>query len=257
VVCRPWGPRAGAHPGDEAALLAERLPAGVRLYAGRSKSAEACRAARDGARAVVVDDGFSHRRLARDLDLLLLDARHPFANGRCLPAGPLREPPAAVARADVVVLTRADRAGLEERLHAREQVRAAGFSGPLLAARHRVVGLRGPAGLRPPEGEAVYCVSGLARRGELAEAAAAVGLVVTGARSFPDHHAFTAAEWRAATAAARERGARLLITAKDAARLTPGARAEAEILEVEWEWLDGDLDPAELVARVCRAAETA
>ena len=255
VVCRPWGPPAAGHAGDEAALLAERLPAGVRLYAGRRKRAAAQRAARDGARVVVVDDGFSHRALARDLDLVLLDARAPFGNGRCLPAGPLREPPEALARADAVVLTRADRAGLEGRRRARGQVRAAGFRGPLLHACHRVVGVRDGAALAAPAGQAVYCVSGLARGGELAEAAALAGLQVQGGRSYPDHHAFSAAEWDAARRAADGAGARLLVSAKDAVRLPAVARAEALVLEIEWEWLDGDVAPEELVARVRAAAE--
>jgi tetraacyldisaccharide 4'-kinase len=255
VVCRPWGPAAAGQAGDEAALLAARLPPGVHLFAGKNKRAQAARAAREGARVIVIDDGFAHRALARDLDLVLLDARRPFGNGRCLPAGPLREPPQAIARADVVVLSRADRAGLEDRRRARDQVRAAGFRGPLLHARHRVAGVRDAEGLHPPGGQPVYCVSGLARAGELAEAAALAGLRVVGERSYADHHAFTPAEWEHARRAARAGGARLLVSAKDAVRLAPAALAEAQVLEVEWEWLDGDVGPETLVERVLAAAE--
>jgi tetraacyldisaccharide 4'-kinase len=255
VVCRPWGPPAQGSAGDEAALLAERLPRGVALYAGRSKLAEARRAARDGARAVVVDDGFSHRALARDLDLVLLDARRPFGNGRCLPAGPLREPPEAVQRAHAVVFSRADRAGLDERRRARELVRAAGFTGPLLHARHRIVGVRDGGALFPAAGQRVYCVSGLARAGELAEAAARAGLAVAGERAYADHHAFTPREWQADQARAQALGARLLVTAKDAVRLAVAERAQALVLEVEWEWLDGEVEPSALVDRILHAAE--
>lgn len=256
VVCRPWGPPAGEHPGDEAALLAQGLPKGVRLYAGKSKRAEAARAAAEGARVVVIDDGFSHRGLARDLDLVLLDARSPFGNGRCLPAGPLREPPEALARAHAVVLSRADRADAEGRRRSREQVRAAGFEGPILSARHRVLGVRDGDALVPAAGLAVYCASGLARSGELAEAAAAAGLCVRGAEEFPDHHAFTAAEWRRVEDEARARDARVLVTAKDAVRLPGPARAAALVLEIAWEWMEGDVEPERLVDRVI-AARTA
>ena len=256
VVCRPWGPRTPSGRTDEEALLAERLPAGVRLFAGASKSQEAARARDAGATAVVVDDGFSHRALGRDLDLVLLDARRPFGNGRCLPAGPLREPPEALARAHAVVLSRADRADAEGRRRSREQVRAAGFEGPILSARHRVLGVRDGDALVPAAGLAVYCASGLARSGELAEAAAAAGLCVRGAEEFPDHHAFTAAEWRRVEDEARARDARVLVTAKDAVRLPGPARAAALVLEIAWEWMEGDVEPERLVDRVI-AARTA
>src|SRR5262249_56204836 len=106
---------------------------------------------------------------ARDLDLLLLDARHPFGNGHCLPAGPLREPPEACRRADAVVLTRADRADLEERHKTREWLHAAGYEGPVLLARHRVLGVREAGEVRPASGLAVYCVSGIGRPADLAQ----------------------------------------------------------------------------------------
>lgn len=257
VVCRPWGPRTPSGKADEEALLAERLPAGVRLFAGASKSREAARARDAGATAVIVDDGFSHRALARDLDLVLLDARRPFGNGRCLPAGPLREPPEALARAHAVVLSRADRADAEGRRRAREQVRAAGFEGPILSARHRVLGVRDGERVASAPGVAVYCVSGLARAGELAEAAAAAGLCVRGSSEFPDHHAFTAAEWRRVRDEARAREARVLVTAKDAVRLDGGARAEALVLEIAWDWMEGDVEPERLVDRLLAARTVA
>jgi tetraacyldisaccharide 4'-kinase len=253
VVCRPWGPRTPSGRSDEEALLAERLPAGVSLFAGRSKSEEALRARRAGATAVVVDDGFSHRALARDLDLVLVDARRPFGNGRCLPAGPLREPPEALARAHAVVLSRADRADAPGRRRAREQIRAAGFAGPILSACHRVIGVRLLGELVPAAGLAVYCASGLARAGELAQAAALAGLEVRGSAEFPDHHAFTDAEWGRVRQEASQRGARVLVTAKDAVRLSTAARAEALVLEIAWEWMEGDVEPDRLVDRLLAA----
>lgn len=257
VVCRPWGPPAGPHPGDECALLAQRLRPGVQVHWGANKLASATRAAREGARVVVVDDGFSHRALARDLDLVLLDARRPFGNGRCLPAGPLREPPEALARASVVALSRADRADADERRRAREMVRAVGFEGPILHARHRVAGVRGESGVRAAAGEAVYCLSGIARPGELAEAATRAGLSVRGHRSLPDHHAFTSEEWKRARAEAERLGARLLITAKDQVRLSPEQARDALVLEVEWEWMEGDLTPDDLLDRLLQAIPAA
>src|SRR5205814_10366878 len=59
---------------------------------------------------LILDDGFQHRRLARDLDVVLLDATDPFGQGRLFPRGLLREPPSSLRRADAVVLTRRDQA---------------------------------------------------------------------------------------------------------------------------------------------------
>jgi tetraacyldisaccharide 4'-kinase len=79
--------------GDEAVLLAHRLP-GVPVIRGADRVAAGQLAiARFGAEALVLDDGFQHRRIARDLDLLLLDARDPFAGGALLPAGCASRPP--------------------------------------------------------------------------------------------------------------------------------------------------------------------
>ena len=255
VVCRPWGPKTPRGVSDEVALFQERLPKEVPLFPGANKSQCARQASDAGAHVVIVDDGFSHRRLARDLDLLLLDARRPFGNGHCLPAGTLREPPEACRRADAIVLTRADRAGAEERHRTRDRVLAAGYEGPILLARHRVLGVKDGEELRPASGIPVFCASGIGRAGELAEAATGAGLMVRGAREFPDHHAFTKEEWADVVRQARASSARVLVTAKDAVRLGSEARREVLVLEIVWEWMEGELDPAGLVDRALAAAE--
>ncbi|MGH7376234.1 MAG: tetraacyldisaccharide 4'-kinase, partial [Candidatus Methylomirabilales bacterium] len=99
-----------AEAGDEASLLAEVLPGvPVILAADRVRGAEVA-LSRCGADLLILDDGYQHLRLQRDLDILLLDARSPFGSGALLPRGLLREPPAAADRADLVILTRADQA---------------------------------------------------------------------------------------------------------------------------------------------------
>lgn len=257
VVARPWGAKTPSGMTDEIALLADRLPTGVRLIAGPDKTRSAARAHDEGARVIVVDDGFSHRSLARELDVLLLDARRPFGNGHCLPAGTLREPPESCARADVIVLTRADRADAGERHRSRERVLAAGYEGPVLQARHRVVGVREGERWLEPAGLAVFCASGIGRPGELAEAATAAGLCVRGAREFADHHAFGAGEWQEVITRAQSVKARVLVTAKDAVRLAPEARAQVLVLEIAWDWMEGDLSPDKLVDQALAAVEVA
>lgn len=93
--------------GDEPLLLAQRNPAAIVLVAPRRRDGVCLATERFGAQIVLLDDGFQHLAVARDLDLLLLDAGRPFGNGRVFPAGLLRETPAALQRADLVLLTRA------------------------------------------------------------------------------------------------------------------------------------------------------
>lgn len=93
--------------GDEPFLLARRNP-GVPVYVARRRVLGVQAAERDGARVIVLDDGFQHLALKRDLDILLLDAQKPFGNGQMLPAGILREPRTALQSADLIILTRSD-----------------------------------------------------------------------------------------------------------------------------------------------------
>ena len=94
-----------AESGDEPSLLASRNP-GVPVYVARKRKLGVQAAERDGAQLVVLDDGFQHLAVHRDLDIVLMDAKRPFGNGQMLPAGILREPLSSLQRADLVVMTR-------------------------------------------------------------------------------------------------------------------------------------------------------
>ncbi len=98
-----------ASGGDEPVLLARRLPR-LRVLCGPDRARLAGRAVAMGADVLLLDDGFQHRRLARDLDVVVVDASNPWGNGHCLPFGPNREPRSALRRAGLVWLTHADRA---------------------------------------------------------------------------------------------------------------------------------------------------
>lgn len=107
------GYRGGADPGaggtpqsDEVALLRERLGGKVQLGVGASRYTNGMVLSRYGIEWFILDDGFQHLKLARDVDIVLLDATDPFGGGKVLPAGRLREPLSALRRADVVVITR-------------------------------------------------------------------------------------------------------------------------------------------------------
>jgi tetraacyldisaccharide 4'-kinase len=107
IVCQGEGPVLSAEEcGDEPYLLARRNPRALVLVARRRAEGVAVAEKELGAEVIVLDDGFQHLGVARDLDLVLLDARFPLGNGRVLPAGILREFPSALARADLFLLTR-------------------------------------------------------------------------------------------------------------------------------------------------------
>jgi tetraacyldisaccharide 4'-kinase len=94
--------------GDEPYLLARRNPQALVLVSPRRKAAVRRAVEEFGAEVVVLDDGFQHLAVKRDLDIVLLDARRPFGNGHVLPAGLLREPVSALGRGDLFVLTRCE-----------------------------------------------------------------------------------------------------------------------------------------------------
>src|SRR5206468_3027518 len=138
VVCRRY------HPGPEGSGDEERLyrrSLGTEpVYAGRSKREGAARAAAEGRSLVLVDDGFSHWTLARDLDLVLLDAADPWGGGRLLPAGRLREPRRALQRAGVLVVSRV--APEQDPATLLTEIARVAPAALLAAGRHRVAGVR-------------------------------------------------------------------------------------------------------------------
>src|SRR5438309_6499715 len=95
---------------DEVALLRQRLNGRAQFGVGKDRYKNGLALAKDGAEWFILDDGFQHLALQRDADIVLLDATDPFGGGGILPAGRLREPRSGLARADIVVITRANHA---------------------------------------------------------------------------------------------------------------------------------------------------
>ncbi len=232
-------PADSARFGDEPVLLAARLP-GCPVVVGRDRHAAGMLAAAAGATVVIADDAFQHRRLARDLDIVAVDASRGIGNGRLLPAGPLREPPAALARAGFVVLTRvgeAPDAGALRRALATLAPRAAFAEADVVADGWRDAG-GDPVEL--PAGAGVYAFSGLGNPEGFRRSLAGRGLRLLGWEVFPDHHPYRAAELeRLGRAAAASGAAAAVTTAKDAVRIArwPGPaplyRAEAKLVMIK------------------------
>jgi tetraacyldisaccharide 4'-kinase len=201
-----------------------------------------------GADVILLDDGFQHRRLARDLDLVLIDASRPFGlpwnerSGRApvalLPRGLLREPPAALGRASALLLTRCDQVP-PERLEALgaallRHAPAAAQVRTRHAPRGLLDGAGGRHGLDRLAGREVELVSGIGNPRAFEASVASLGARIAGHRTFPDHHAY-----RASDLAGLGQGGRLVLTTeKDLVKLgshLPGALA----LSIELELISG------------------
>jgi tetraacyldisaccharide 4'-kinase len=222
ALARGYGRRDGARLNDEGLWL-EREVAGLRVVQDPDRFAVAQVAlATEPADVVLLDDGFQHERLERDLDVVLLDARAPFGNGRLLPRGPLRERPEAIARAHFVLAARAELAdvGQLERLRA-EVARLAPHArfGALhfeVGAVRRAERRDEPATLR---GRAVVLCTGVGSPASVRATVERLGARVVDELVFPDHHDFTRDDLARAREAARSRDAELVVTAKDAVKL--------------------------------------
>ncbi len=208
---------------DEAKLLARALP-DVPLVVGADRRKTAAAAVAHGANVLLLDDGFQHRRLARDIDLVLLDARDPFGGDWQLPRGFLREPGSGLARASAVLITRAQRASPAALMALRSIVTTkAKRVVPIVAENHRPVALvdlaaSTSAPLDRVRGRRVLAFSGIGDPEALRETLEALGASVVSSLAFPDHHAFAATDLDSIRRAARDVEC-VVTTEKDAMRL--------------------------------------
>jgi tetraacyldisaccharide 4'-kinase len=249
LLSRGYGSAPGSNaPNDEARLLERLLPDvphvqdADRVRGGRALVERGCRS-------IVLDDGFQHRRLHRDLDLVLVDATRPWglpATGTgeapvraLLPRGLLREPPSSLTRADAIVLTRVPQASaVELEILERDMARFAPGK-PVLRAEHRPVRLLDERGgehaLTALAGRDVDLASGIGNPEAFERTVRDLGARVKTHRAFADHHLYAAADLRGLG----EAGRALVVTAKDAVKLAPLGVAFLA-LEVELAIVAGD-----------------
>jgi tetraacyldisaccharide 4'-kinase len=191
IVSRGYG--ADSHRNDEAMVLEENLPDVPHLQ-GTDRAALARTAVDElDADAIVLDDGFQHRRLARDLDLVLLDATAPLARDAIFPRGTLREPIAGLRRAHALILTRCDQA---PDIEAQARWLAKRFPDkPLMRAIHAPTELVGAGGVGEPldalAGAPVAAFCGIGNPDAFRATLAKLGATVADFRIYPDHHAYT------------------------------------------------------------------
>ncbi|HVS14570.1 MAG TPA: tetraacyldisaccharide 4'-kinase [Thermoanaerobaculia bacterium] len=217
VVSVGEGPLVDAEQaGDEPVLLAERLPGVAVAVCGDRCAAAAALEATTAVDCFLLDDAFSHVRVARDLDLLAFPAIRPLGGGRLLPSGRLREPLSASRHADAAVLTGLDRLDAEAVARLDAALRACGFRG-------RSFGAALEAALLPPAPEATadrfLLVSATARPEAVRRTAERLGLAVVGHLVFRDHHRYRERSLAKVRRHAHAAGAAVLTTSKDRVKL--------------------------------------
>lgn len=208
--------------GDEPVLIASSLP-GVAVIVGADRH-RAGQAALDRFKpdVLILDDGYQHVRLKRDLNIVLIDADDPFGSGRLFPAGILREPLQALARADVVLITRAD-TGRD--LAAVRRVVGRHTAAPVFTASHVPTGVKdiragGERPLSSLRGTSLLAFSGIARPQSFFSLLRELGARIRKEVPFPDHYPFRPEDLDRIQRMAREAAADMIITTeKDAVRL--------------------------------------
>jgi tetraacyldisaccharide 4'-kinase len=239
VVAPEAGRRADAREiGDEPALLAGMFPqVPLIICADRFRGGQAAEE-RFGVDAHILDDGFQHLALARDVDVLALDSTQAISNWRLLPAGRQREPLSALRRAQIVVLTRtecADPGPLDE------LVRKVNPAAKIFRSSTRLLGwVDAFSGAAVSNDEicnqktAAFCAVGNPRA--FFDNLRHWGFKLVSEDAFPDHHVYTQKEIQQLAAAARKNGAAVVLTTqKDAVKLSRDWSPELPILACEAE----------------------
>ena len=248
---------------DEPQLLARHLP-GVPVLVGRRRAVSGA-AAIDHWQAdvLLLDDGLQPRRLARSLEIVLVSAQMPPGGWPLLPRGPLREPLSSLRRADIIIVTKADQspessAALRERLAALCPSAVVATAGHEPAALQEVPG-GGEVPLARLNGAPVALVSGLGDPDGFEQTVRRLGATVVAHAAYPDHHRYTADEWRGILASAASAGAAAVVTTeKDWMRLrpimthlSPAVHLATWVLPVRFHLLSGEDHVHARLAAVC------
>jgi len=232
--------------GDEPVLIARRHPR-VPVVVGADRYRTGMVAIeRFHPDVAILDDGFQHIRLKRDLNIVLIDAVDPFGSGRLFPAGILREPLTTLRRADIVLITKADR---NENIVQLKETIGQHTDAPIFTARYvpRDIVDVATGETKPLDflaGKLVFAFAGIARPDSFFSLLRTLGAVVSGSAVFPDHHSYTRSDLTALVSQAGEHtSAFLATTEKDGVRLNNMApegiwavRIDLEVVESSaWE----------------------
>ena len=228
--------------GDEPFLIASTLKNVPVVVGGDRYKSGIYSAAHTGAKIFILDDGYQHMQLHRDINILLIDASKPYGNGHLLPKGILREPLNGISRADCVIVTRANEGG---RVDIEALVRKYNLHAPVFYASYKATGITDPDGnsydVNTIRGKKVFIFSGIANPQSFRKSIENIAGKVVGEISYPDHYWYKNDDLRKIIKKASDVSAKAVITtAKDAVRLhrldlseKTGAEMKLLILHVE------------------------
>lgn len=246
ILSRGYG-RMDATGNDEKLVLDQLCPGVPHIQQPDRAAAAQMLITNHGCDVLLLDDGFQHRRLARDLDLVLIDALQPWGYGSLLPRGLLREPRSALRRAHLIGLTRADQVDSETRERMRQEI-AAATAAPVVEIAFVPTGLVNTAGTRAPLSRlhetTLGACCGIGHPQAFRRTLTARGAPPTPERfrAYPDHHRYTPADLADLAGWVRATGIEVLVvTQKDLVKLplTHIGRAELWALEISVEFLSG------------------
>jgi tetraacyldisaccharide 4'-kinase len=227
LVSRGYGsaPTAGeAGRNDEAMEIEKRLPDVPHLQSPDRFSMAQRAIAEFDTQCIVLDDGFQHRHLHRDLDIVLIDATLPFGFDRLLPRGLLREPLSALRRADLVILTRTDLVASEQRETTISRIRKHTGERPVLETRTLPAGLIQSNGEQVPveriSSQPIFFFCGIGNPDNFEVSLHQQGFAIRGSAIFADHHHFSPEEIDRIAKSAQACGAEAIIcTHKDLVKI--------------------------------------
>jgi tetraacyldisaccharide 4'-kinase len=215
VVLRGYAQKSGLS--DEAELYRQALSEHL-VFETPDRRVGLSLAKEAGAAVVLLDDAFQHRRVHRDLNLVLLDLTRPPWQDHILPWGFLREGMSALKRSDGVILTRCEQVSNECVQVAVERVQKQDQSVPIFEARTEFRTVENGLGDHVLGCQRVYLVSAIGHPENFKASASAAGHMILGEQWFPDHHHFTKAEMLECLDAAEKMSARVMMTSKDAVK---------------------------------------
>ena len=179
---------------DERRMLCDELP-DVPIFVGQDRVSSARTAITNGRDVLLLDDGFQHRRIARDLNILMLDSDSLSGDGSLFPRGTFREPVSSLKRADVVVLSKIDKLNGSEKEEAMQKLKALAPGKVLVTARHKPVFLNDVTGTvysaESLNGRTVCLVSGIADPGYFALEVKNLGADIVERLDCADHHDYS------------------------------------------------------------------
>jgi tetraacyldisaccharide 4'-kinase len=240
IVSRGYG--AGADGRNDEARELESILGDVPHLQDPDRYAAASIACEElGMQIILLDDGFQHRRLARSLDIVLLDASDPFGYNHLLPRGLLRESLRSLRRADVVMLTRCDLVTAQRLADIQTRVQRIAPNSAWVETEHRPLRLKNAAGEQRSiewlKDRSCFVFSGIGNSSAFLETVRRSGANIVGSQNFPDHHPYSASDIQrlAETIRSNQQIEAVLCTGKDLAKIDVNSIADRSLwmLEIE------------------------